>query len=518
MRKLLPILAAFGWTLAVWAAHAPTVAVAGGTIRGAEGDGVRVFKGVPYAAPPVEELRWKPPAIVVPWDGIRDATEFSPDCPQVSFDPTSFYHRPPSPQSEDCLCLNVWTAARPGEKRPVMVWIHGGGLTAGSGATPVYDGANFARQGVVLVTINYRLGPLGYLAHPGLSLESPHGSSGNYGLLDQIAALEWIRANIAAFGGDPDRVTIFGQSAGSWSVCALVASPLARGLFHAAIGQSGGSFDRMRYLNEERHTWESAESVGERFAAALGVDGVEGMRRVSAERLLDVFFRVAGREGFATGGIVDGWVLPEDVSTIFAKRERNAVPVIVGSNADETTLLTPRHKVPATIEQLRQFVSRWYAGYEDEFFAAYPAATDDEAAGAYLAATRNTYTLQMRDWARGTLAAGRPAWRYFFTRVPPIPGSEYNGAYHAAEIAYVFGNLDPDLGYTGQDEKLSDAMHRYWINFAVTGDPNGEGLPEWPAYDAWSDNYLELGDSIRAGGHLLTDELAFLDRVRNARE
>jgi para-nitrobenzyl esterase len=427
------------------------------------------------------------------------------------------YYRPPRPQSEDCLCLNVWTAAQPGEKRPVMVWIHGGALTRGSGATPTYDGANFARHGVVLVTINYRLGPLGYLAHPGLSLESPHGSSGNYGTLDQVAALEWVRDNIAQFGGDPDRVTIFGESAGSWSVCALVATPLAKGLFHGAIGESGGIFGPMSYLSKVNGDQEPAESVGEEFATALGTDDVSEMRGISAERIVEVFF--APGAGFGSRGNVDGWVFPDEVRTIFARGQQNAVPVIVGSNADEMTTLTPRRSVSTTLDALKQSVARQYAGLEDEFFKAYPANTDTDAAGAYLAAARDrAFTWQMRAWARGTSTVNRPAYRYFFTRVPPIPGSEYNQAFHAAEIAYAFDNLDPTRGYNDTDNKLSDVMHRYWINFATTGNPNGEGLPVWPAYNAESDNYLELGDQVRAGEHLLRDQMAFMDRVMNGHE
>src|SRR5262245_58486475 len=229
------------------------VKVDGGLISGANVEGVRVYKGVPFAAPPVGELRWKPPAPVIPWKGIRECTAFGPECPQAPYPTASMYYSPPQKQSEDCLYLNVWTAAKPGEKRPVMVWIHGGALTRGSGATRVYDGGSLAKKGVVLITINYRLGPLGYLAHPELTAESTRRSSGNYGVLDQIAALKWVQKNASAFGGDPNRVTIFGESAGSWSVNALVASPLAKGLFHRAIGQSGGSFGPGTYLKEDRN-------------------------------------------------------------------------------------------------------------------------------------------------------------------------------------------------------------------------------------------------------------------------
>lgn len=499
------------------AAQEPSATVTGGSIRGIESGGVRVFKGIPYAAPPVGDLRWAAPEPVVPWQGTRETTEFGPDCPQAPYDPQSIYYRPPRPQSEDCLCLNVWTAAQPNEKRPVMVWIHGGALTRGSGAIEVYDGSNFAKHGVVLVTINYRLGPLGYLAHPDLTSESLNGSSGNYGTLDQIAALKWVRDNIANFGGDPDRVTIFGESAGSWSVCALVASPLAKGLFHGAIGQSGGIFGPMPYLDRENGDLPSAESVGERFAAAIGANGLTEMRNVPVERIIDAFFKPG--EGYGARGNVDGWVFPEEVRTIFAKGQQNAVPVIVGSNADEMTTLTPRAMVPTKLDGLKAMVARQYGGFEDEFFRVYPASSDAEAADAFLAATRDrSFTWQMLAWARGMKTVNQPAYRYFFTRIPPLPGSEYNRAFHAAEIAYAFANLDPGRGYNETDAILSDAMHRYWINFATTGNPNGEGLPEWPVFDAATENYLELGDSIRAGTHLLAAQMAFMDKVMNGHE
>jgi para-nitrobenzyl esterase len=398
-----------------------------------------------------------------------------------------------------------------------MVWIHGGALTRGSGAIEAYDGTNFAKNGVVLVTINYRLGPLGYMAHPGLTAESSHESSGNYGTLDQIAALKWVRDNIESFGGDPNRVTIFGESAGSWSVCALVATPLANGLFHGAIGESGGLFGPMTYLSEGNDGRGSAESTGEKFAAALGVDDVGEMRSVSTDRILDVFF--APGAGYGSRGNVDGWVFPDEVRTIFAKGQQNAVPVIVGSNQWEMTTLTPRRMVPTTLDALKRAVGRQYAGQEEAFFAAYPASTDAEAADAYLAsASDRTFGWQMLAWARGMKTVNQPAYRYYFTRTPPIEGSDYLRAYHAAEIVYAFGNLDASRGYNKTDFALSRTMHQYWINFATTGDPNGDGLPKWPVFDADSNNYMELGDAVRAGEDLLLKRMAFMDRVMNGHE
>ncbi|HEU0186025.1 MAG TPA: carboxylesterase family protein, partial [Blastocatellia bacterium] len=286
------------------------VRVEGGQVSGSVVDGVRSYKGIPFAAPPVGELRWKAPQPPAAWEGVREGADFGPDCPQPPYPQSSIYYSEPREQSEDCLCLNVWTAARPGEKRPVMVWIHGGALTRGSGATRAYDGTALAKKGVVLVTINYRLGPLGYLAHPELTAESPDHSSGNYGALDQIAALKWVQKNIAAFGGDPDRVTIFGESAGSWSVNLLVASPLARGLFHRAIGQSGGSFGPMAYLKDERNGRAPAEKIGEAFAKAAGADPIGALRALPAEKIVEVFNNDPEGKKFRTQPNVDGWALP----------------------------------------------------------------------------------------------------------------------------------------------------------------------------------------------------------------
>src|SRR5262249_44653588 len=313
-------------------AAADTVSVDGGTLRGTETDGVRVFKGIPYAAPPVGSLRWRPPQPLVAWSGVRDASGFGAECPQTQYDQGSIYVRPLAPQSEDCLFLNVWTPAKAGETLPVLVWIHGGALTRGSGVSETRDGVPLAKKGIVLVSLNYRLGALGYLAHPALTAESPRQSSGNYGVLDQIAALEWVQRNIAVFGGDAAQVTIAGESAGSWSVNTLVASPLAKGLFVRAIGQSGGRFGTTPALSEDRGAVASAEKVGVAFANAAGAASIAALRAMPAEKLVDV-------AGFRTQENVDGWVLPDQIRTIFAQKAHNNVPVLVGSNAHEMTSL-----------------------------------------------------------------------------------------------------------------------------------------------------------------------------------
>ncbi len=492
------------------------VKTAGGAVRGSVDNGVNVFKGIPYAAPPLGELRWAPPADVIPWNGTRDASKFSPDCVQAPYDKNSVYYRPPSPQSEDCLCLNVWTTAeQPTEKRPVMVWIHGGALTRGSGATPTYDGANFARKGVVLVTINYRLGPFGFFSHPGLTAESPHGASGNQGVLDQIAALKWVQQNIAAFGGDPSRVTIFGESAGSWSVCSLMATPLSKGLFHRAIGESGGVFGPMAYLKEKKFGQDSAESTGAKFAESLGTQDLAALRALSAEKIIEAF---GARGSTPTRGVVDGWVFPKEARLIFADGEQHHVPVIVGSNANEMTTLTPRAIVPTTLDGLQKYVARDFKGFEADFAKLYPAATDAEAADAFLDASRDrAFTWQMRTWAREMTKAGVPAYLYFFTRIPPVGDHAYNRAFHAAEIAYAFGNLDAARGYTATDRALSDAISTYWVNFAAAGDPNGDGLAIWPAHDARHDPYIKFGDTISSDQHLLKDQLDLVQKTMDAR-
>jgi len=497
-------------------AGGPSVNVTGGSVAGTAEDGVQVFKGIPYAAPPVGDLRWAPPAEIVPWKGTRDASKFSPDCVQAPYDKSSVYYREPSPQSEDCLCLNVWSAAqKPDEKRPVMVWIHGGALTRGSGATPTYDGANFAKNGVVLVTINYRLGPFGFFSHPGLTAESKHDASGNQGVLDQIAALKWVQQNIAAFGGDPSRVTIFGESAGSWSVCSLMATPLSKGLFHRAIGESGGVFESMTYLKEEKRGRRSGEAVGLDFAKSLGAKDLAALRALPAQKIIEAF---GPRASIPTRGVVDGWVFPKEARLVFASGEQHHVPVIVGSNANEMTTLTPRAMVPTTLDGLKQYVARDYKGFEAEFAAAYPAATDAEAGDAFLAASRDRgFTWQMRTWAREMTKAGVPAYLYFFSRIPPVGDHAYNRAFHAAEIAYAFGNLDMTRGYTDKDRELSAAMQGYWINFAKTGDPNGDGLIIWPAHDAQHDPYLELGDEIGSKQHLLKEQLDLVQKTMDAR-
>lgn len=504
--------------LATVASHAADdpVKIESGLIAGRRSDDskVRVYKGIPFAAPPVGKLRWQPPQPPAAWEGVRSCAEFGSVCPQNPYPAGSIYAQPPQPQSEDCLFLNVWTAAeKADEKRPVMVWIHGGALTRGSGSLGVYDGEALARKGVVLVTINYRLGPFGYFAHPALSKESPHASSGNYGVLDQIAALQWVNRNIAALGGDPGRVTIFGESAGSWSVCALVACPLARGLFQGAIGQSGGCFAPMQHLKHQRHGLPPAEKAGEGLATLLDCDKAAEPLAALRERTTQEILAAAVRDPSQgrTRANVDGWVFPREIYEIYAQGQQNPVPVIVGSNADEGTSLVPT--TPTTIDGFVSTSKRKYGELADQFLKVYPVASPSDVSGAFLHSMRDEwFTWEMRTWARLTQKAGGKAFLYFFSRVPPRPDAEKYGAYHAAEIVYAFDNLTKTPWVQQPaDRALADAMSSTWVRFAATGSPEGAALPAWVPYEPEKEPYLDFGTSIRPGNQLLKTECDFYD-------
>jgi para-nitrobenzyl esterase len=489
------------------------VTVEGGSLAGAMIDGVRQFRGIPYAAPPIRDLRWRPPEAIIAWHGVRDASEYGAECPQPQYPADSVYARPLRRQSEDCLFLNVWTTAKAGDKRPVFVWIHGGALTRGSSTSDVRDGAPLARKGVVLVAMNYRLGALGYLAHPELTAESPQHASGNYGVLDQIAALKWVQKNIAAFGGDPARVTIGGESAGSWSVNTLVASPLAKGLFIRAIGESGARFEGTPDLRADRRNVMAAEHVGTAAAKALGAESLKALRALPADQLLDV-------PGFRTQENVDGWVLPDEARTIFAQGRQNNVPVIVGSNANEMTSLATAAQIPKSMEEYRHRLMAQYGELAGDFDAAYGVNGDADIREAIMAAARDTiFSLNMRTWARTTTAAGSKAYLYLFSHIPPHPRRNELKAFHASELPYVFDVLnagDPreaGFAYTDVDRRLAAQMSSYWVNFVTTGDPNGKGLPHWAAYNGDAEPYLEFGDPIASGQHLFKTMLDFQERA-----
>jgi para-nitrobenzyl esterase len=356
------------------------------------------------------------------------------------------------------------------------------------------------------------------MAHPELTAESPQHSSGNYGVLDQIAALKWVQKNITKFGGDPGKVTIFGESAGSWSVNALVATPLAKGLFHRAIGESGGLFGTGAFLKDDRGTTISAEKVGVAFAKAAGFETIRELRALPSEKIIAVFNGAEGRR-FRTSINVDGWVLPDEIRSIFAQGKQNPVPIIVGSNANEMTSLTTPAIVPKTLAEYRRRVETQYGDLINEFDAAYPVKVDADIGPAYLGSLRDTtFTWHMRTWARLTTAGKQRAYQYFFTRVPPNPNSKYLGAYHAAEIAYVFNNLNREnAALEPTDFQLAEKMTSYWVNFATTGDPNGTSLPRWAPYNVTEEAYLEFGDTVQGRNHLLREQLDLIDKVQKRR-
>ena len=497
------------------------VAVAEGTLAGRDSAGVRAFKGVPYAAPPVGALRWRPTQPAEHWAGARDAGAYGPMCPQTDRLVRS-YGGTMEPTSEDCLTLNVWTAARDSAaKRPVMVWIHGGSFTHGSGRTAIYDGTRLALEGAVVVTFNYRLGPLGFLAHPALSAESPQHASGNYAFYDQVAVLQWVRRNIAAFGGDADRVTIFGESAGAFSVGFHLASPMSRGLFHRAIMESGSGLRDVTPLRAPSDSARSAERSGIAFGRLLGVDGgadaAARLRAISADSIVRMSADVRA-EGL--GETVDGVFLTEQPMVSFARGRYARVPVIVGTNANESTILVRQLPV-STPDQFEALVQKTYGRAAPALLPLYPT---DGATGTVRAYrdlwTDAVFAAPARATARTLSAAGVPAWRYYYTRVGGGMTGLAIGAFHASEIPFVFGALavkSPLWGTTAYDSTLSDAMRGYWIQFAATGDPNGGPRPEWPRYDASTDGAMEFGPVVHASQGLRRAQFDVLEEVLRVR-
>lgn len=470
------------------------VRVDGGEISGTTGfnPDVRAYKGIPFAAPPVGDLRWRDPQPVPKWQGVKQTTEFSPMCMQRDR-PIDSYHTPGVlPVSEDCLYLNVWTPAKSaGERLPVMVYIHGGGFAVSSGIEKWFDGDHLAEKGVVVVTINYRLGVFGFLAHPELTKESEHHTSGNYGMLDQIYALKWVQRNIAAFGGDPRRVTMFGQSAGSESVCMDMATPLAKGLYIRAIAESVGCFGP--FGPEPKLS--GAEQEGVQFLQDAKASSIADLRKIPAEQLQSVKSQVRFRP------IIDGYFLPTDPYTIYSKNQENIVPVILGSNSDEGLLMGP---APASLAAYIQQTKKMYGDKADEFLKIYPASNDAEAREDAYTIGRDQIAWQARIWADMVSRGKAKTYRYYFSRVPPVPEGAFReqkvhplGAFHQSEIVYVFGTLDTrNWMWTDTDRKLSGAMMAYWTNFAKTGDPNGANLPKWTASDPENDVVMGFGDTI----------------------
>jgi para-nitrobenzyl esterase len=473
--------------------RAPTARTQAGAVRGttASRPGVQAYLGIPYAAPPVGENRWRAPQPLSPWKGVRDADRFSPSCiqgPNTPFGPWTSEFLLLGPVSEDCLYLNVWTAAAAGERRPVLVYVYGGGFSSGSGDVPVYDGAPLAEKGLVVVNMNYRVGALGFLAHSALTKES--GASGNYGLLDQVAALRWVHDNIAAFGGDPRRVTLAGQSAGAISVFLQTASPMATGLFQRAVIESGPGGLAAMGVGGARSTARplaDAEKDGAAYAERLGAHSLAELRALPATRFIG---------GGRFGPVVDGRFLAEDPAAVFAAGRQNDVPTITGLNADEGSASPGYRKVTAA--GFREQVTQRYGERAARVLAAYPATTDEEAQRSSIESARDAGVSGVeRLLDESARTAHTPSFAYFFDRVIPWPEHPEFGAFHTSEVPYVFGTLDVlKRPWTDVDRRLSQQMMSYWINFATTGDPNGAGLPRWPAYEATDPTVLRLGEQI----------------------
>ena len=447
---------------------------------------VKVFLGIPFAAPPVGVLRWKDPQPVKSWEGVRVCTTPPASAMQASPKPFMCWSKefmaPESPLSEDCLYLNVWTAAASEqEKRPVIVWIHGGAFTGGSGTVPLYNGEGMARKGVVFVTINYRLGIFGFLAHPDLTVESENKTSGNYGILDQIAALKWVKQNIAAFGGNPDNVTIAGQSAGSFSVNMLVVSPFAKGLFHKAIAQSGGMFGKNSMLGQ---SLKSSEEAGSQVTRKLGTTIAE-LRKIKADSLL----KIQGRFGLT----IDNIIIPP-ASVTFNNGKQNDVPLLTGWNLDDGVSFGPA----ATAEQFIDRARKQYGEKAGRFLQLFPANSDEEAKHSQKIVSQLSFGWHNYTWARMQNVFGTSkVFVYFFKRVPP--GEPNYGAFHSAEFGYALHTLKLwNRPFTAVDYKLEEAMSSYWVNFAKTGNPNGNGLPVWQNFGVNRPVIMELGDQIKS--------------------
>lgn len=487
-----PLLRAFFMSLllALPSAEAQEAAVSGGLVAGlAMADGGSAYYGIPYAAPPLGALRWRAPQPVRPWEGVRPAQAFGPACAQKAAWIKEV-------KSEDCLYLNIWAPPRTeGASLPVMVWIHGGGYDGGSGAQPQFNGAKLARRGAIVVTFNYRLGIFGFFAHPQLTAESPVGAAGNQGILDQVAALQWVRRNIAAFGGDPQRVTIMGESAGGASVEVLLASPQARGLFQRAISQSGTGAMPLDALERRDYGKRAAEARGQAFAQRAGAPGLAALRRLDSAALQQY--------EWSPGTTLDGYALRTDLSSVYRARHQHDVPLLLGWNAEEGRDLAP------DILGTRDFTAARHRDLAAELLgraptaallAAYPGNTDAQAAASILRLATDWYGWRMTRW--GTLQAryGRaPAYIYYFAHQPaaPLKPCTYGcGAGHGAEIRYMFDNLDQDRRPWSQaDRQVAAQMAEAWVNFARSGDPNGNGVPAWLRYNGANASILRIGRS-----------------------
>lgn len=504
MRCLLQLGACAAVSLLAFAAMAqthPRVQTPAGTLEGRTAGDQTVFNGIPYARPPVGPLRWKAPEPLPPWPGVRDAGSPGLACVQPTVAAVSVYTNPPPASGEDCLTLNI-TVPKGAKKAPVLIWIHGGTLLNGRGFGAMYDGTAMAARSVMVVSINYRLGVLGYMAHPGLSAENPEGISGNYGLLDQIAALRWVRDNIASFGGDPDNVTISGESAGALSVMYLMASPLAKGLFAKAIVQSGYMISGPE-LKQPRHGEFAAEAIGAYMMAQAGANDVAAMRAADAQTLVDV----GARLNYFPLGTVDGEVLTGQLVDVFDRGEQAKVPVLAGFNGGE--IRTLRHLLPpkpADAASYEKTIAEKYGDLADLFLRLYPSANLEES---MLAATRDAlYAWTAERLVRSQTTQGQNSYYYLFDHAYPATAEKGLNAFHAAEIPYVFGTMNrtpqywPKAPDTETERALSGAMTDYWASFARTGKPVATGQPDWPVFGR-DEGYMAFIDAPQPGQRLM---------------
>jgi len=516
-----------------------------------EAQTIAVYNGLPFAAPPIGTLRWAAPEAPASWTNVRDARTFGAECLQYREGINEFIRlfiaghglssfkqwlaartvaAAPAPnESEDCLYLNVRTGNLGGaEAKPVMVWIHGGSHQTGSGADVFYQSNGLVEKGVVLVTINYRLGPLGYLAHPALTADSPNASSGNYGLLDQIKALEWVSENIASFGGDPNNITIFGESAGAQSVSEIMASPLADGLYHKAILESGSSTYNRIHLSTPIETTRSAESIGEEFVEPL-LDkdapgaGVAALRNIPAQDIIDHVPEFAELNGYWLPN-VDGWVLPTMIGQRIRDGSLPAIPVLAGYNADEGTLFyDPDGGKPTVLHQgdfpedhidrLEALAAVYGPGDGAQMIDLYDISTEETwDTGATAMLGDDIFGVHMRYLAKANARKAEPTWLYFFSRTPASP-KQTLGAFHASELAFVFDSHNTFLGANEADFALTDTMGTYWTNFAETGDPNGDGVPTWPAYSEETDEWMHLAHKVEVLTGIRKDKLDIMERT-----
>lgn len=492
-------------------AASPVVNAPAGKLQGEAEGALNVFKGIPFAQPPVADLRWKAPVPMPRWSGVKKVTAYGPECIQPVSTLSSVYSGPPRPMSEDCLTLNIWAPAH-AKNAPVFFWIYGGALWGGANSDPIYDGTKLAQRGIIVVSVNYRLGVLGWLAHPELSAENPLHISGNYGLLDQIQALHWVKDNIAAFGGDPSNVTIAGESAGGLSVMYLMASPPARGLFAKAIAESAYMVTTPS-LKENKFGLPSAESVGVMLANAVHAPNIAALRAMDAKTLTNA----AAAARFPPFGAVDGYYLPDQLVTIFDKGEEAPVPILAGFNAGEIRslrILAP--PVPASAADYEAKIRAQYGDLADEFLKLYPS---DNLQESIWKTTRDAlYGWTAERLVRKQTAQGEPSFLYYFDHGYPAEDSAGYHAFHGSELPYVFGTpeklppLWPKPPAAAGEAKLSDAMIDYWSSFARNGKPTAANEPAWPAYDATA-SYMDITDAPHAADHLLPGMYTFNEQV-----